>query len=103
MRLNQMERAIQMNARFLMHGDPVRAGFRERWDELIGILNHQVTIERNIRNCFAERSDNGRPDRKIRHKMPVHHIEMQNGAAAFERSFRVGAQLRKVCGQYRGC
>src|SRR5271163_4840564 len=28
---------------------------------------------------------------------------MQNGPAAFERCFRVSAQLRKVCRQNRGC
>src|SRR5580658_8575061 len=98
-----MERAIQMNASFLMHRDPVRACFCKRRNELIRIFDHQVAVERYIRKNFAERSDYGRSDGEVRHKVPVHHVKVQNRAAAVERSFRLGAQLRKICRQYRGC
>src|SRR5271169_1674177 len=98
-----MERAVQMNASFLMHGDPVGTSFRKCGNELIRILNHQVTIEGSVWKCLAERSDNRRADGDVRHKVPIHHVKMQNCAAACERSLRVGAQLRKVGRQYRGC
>jgi len=102
-RLNQMERAVQMNTGFLMHGDPVRASFRKRRNKLIRILDHQMAIERHIRKGFAERSDNGRPDGQIWYEVSVHHVQMQNRAAAIERGLGFGAQLRKVCRQNRGC
>src|SRR5437667_10650755 len=40
MTLDQVQRAIQMNARLLMHRNPIRPSFAELWNELIGILDH---------------------------------------------------------------
>jgi len=45
---NELERAIEMDARFLMHRDPVDAGLGKRWDELVGAFDHEVAIERDL-------------------------------------------------------
>ena len=46
---------------------------------------HQMGVERE-RGMFAQGTDQGGPDRQIRHKMTVHHIEMK----------QVGDQLREL-------
>jgi len=45
---DKSERAIQVDAGFLMHGDPVDAGFRECGDKLVGSFDHEVTIEGDL-------------------------------------------------------
>ena len=52
-RLNQVERAVQMNASFLMNGNPVRASFRKCGNKLIWIFNHQMAIESRSPEWFC--------------------------------------------------
>jgi hypothetical protein len=83
-RCNQTESTIEMNASLLMDGDPIRARFRERPDELIGSFNHEMTIERNLAN-LTERGDYRRANRNIGHEVAVHNVHMENGRSAFYR------------------
>jgi hypothetical protein len=63
-----------------MHADPVCPGLREHGNKLVGILDHQVAIERQLR-YFADGLHHGWSERDIRHKMPVHHVDMDCRAA----------------------
>ena len=99
MRGNQVQRAIQVHARFLVHRNPGRAGFGESGNEVVGILNHQVAVEGNTGNCFAQRRDDRRADGDVRHEMPVHDVHMQNGAAAVDRGLRLRAEPGEIGGQ----
>jgi len=72
---DEMERAIEMDAGFLMDGDPVSAGFGEFRNEEIGILDHKVTVEGNF-ELMAERTDNGRSNGEIGDEVTVHDVEM---------------------------
>jgi len=103
MRLDQMESAVQMNTRLLMNGNPVRTCFSKSRNELIRIFDHQMTIERHIGESLAERSHDRRPNREVRHEVPVHHVEVQHSAAALQRGLGFESELREVSGQYRGC
>src|SRR3989442_2629558 len=94
---------MKMYASFLMHGDPTGAGFRKSRNIVVGIFNHQVTIENRIGKSFSKRGHDQRPNRDIRHEVAVHHVDMEHRAAAFQRRFRVLAQSREVCGKNRGC
>src|SRR5258707_9521219 len=94
---------MKMHARFLVHGDPARASFRERGDKLIRVFNHQVAIEDGLGKSFPQRGYNQRPNREIRHKVAVHHITMKHGAAAVQCGLRIFAQPREICGENRGC
>ena len=44
---DQMKGAIEMDAGFLVDGDPISAGFGKCWYELVRPFNHEMTIERD--------------------------------------------------------
>ena len=102
-RADQMERAIQVHAGFLMDGDPVGAGFGEGGDEVVGILDHQVAVERHVADGFAERGDDRRADGDVGDEVAVHDVDVKNGAAAVDGGLRLSAELREVGGENRGC
>src|ERR1700746_179334 len=97
-----MERPIEVNAGFLMHGNPIGTGLAKFRDEWIGILNHQVAIKRQT-GYFAQRTHHRRADGHIRHKMAVHNIHMDYAAAALGGAADLLRQTRKVSRQNRRC
>src|SRR4029077_9872538 len=70
---------------------------------VVGIFDHQVAIQDRIGKRFSEGRHDGRPDGDVRHEVAVHHVHVEQRAAALERSFRVVAQPREVSGEYRRC
>ncbi len=50
--------AIEMDAGFLVDGDPISAGFGKCGDEFVRPFNHEMTIEWDFRN-FAKRGYDG--------------------------------------------
>src|SRR5260370_10858750 len=61
---------MKMHARFLVHGDPTRAGFRKRGDEFVGILNHQVAIEDGVGRAFRKEATTSGPIVRFGTKWP---------------------------------
>ena len=100
--LDVMKGAIQVDAGFLMHRDPVRAGLHEVRNELVRVLNHEVTIERQVGD-FAEGTHDGRTDGDVGNKMAVHDVDMDDGSAAFGGAFNAFRQMGKVSRQNRWC
>ena len=98
MRSDQVKGAIEMDAGFLVNGNPVGTGFGKFGNEEIGILDHKVTIERDF-ELAAKRADHGRADGEIRDEVAVHDVEVENGAAAVDGLLGVGGKLRKVGGE----
>ena len=96
---NQVQRAVQVTAHFLMHRNPVGAGVGERRNVLVRILDHQMTIERNIHR-FAQRCNHRRPDRDIGHKVAVHDIHMEQGGATSHRLVGILGQTGEIGRQY---
>ena len=66
-----------------MNGDRIRAGFDEPRRVMIGMLDHEMNIERKFR-LFAHGRDNGRAKRNVVDKMSIHDVEMDPiGAGGF--------------------
>jgi hypothetical protein len=77
-----MQRAVQMPASFLVHRHPVHAGIREYRNKFVGIFDHQVAVERQLRN-FAQRLYDRRPNREIRNEVSIHHIHVDDTRSTF--------------------
>jgi hypothetical protein len=98
MRSDEVETAIEMDASLLMDGYPVGASFREFGNEEIGILDHEVTIERDF-ELAAKRANHGWAYGEIGDKVAVHDIEMENGATTVDGLLGIGGKLREVGGK----
>jgi hypothetical protein len=92
-----------VDAGFLVHGNPICAGFGECRDEIVGIFDHQVAIEWNFRDRLAKRGDDRRTDGEIRNEMPIHYVKMENRTTAVESGEGFGAELREVGGKNGRC
>jgi len=92
---DQTERAIEMDTGFLMHGNPIDAGFGKCGDEFVGLFDHQVTIEGDPGD-LAKRGDHGRADRKIRNEMAVHDVDVENSGSALDGGLRIFAEPCEV-------
>ena len=95
MLLNQLQRPVQVPADLLLHADHVRARLRKRGNKLVGILDHQVAIERQLRHR-PQRLHHRRPKRNVRHKMPIHHVHMHDRPAPTLRRGHLIGQMRKI-------
>jgi hypothetical protein len=87
---DQVKGAIEMDAGFLVDGDPVGAGFGDGRDEVVGTFDHEMAVERDLGN-LAEGGDYGRADRKIGDEVAVHDVDVENGSAAFDGGLRFRA------------
>ena len=76
-----LEGAVQVAADLLMHGDHVGAGLGEGGDEGVGVLDHQVAVERQLGDG-AQGLDHGRAEGDVGDKVAVHDIDVDDGAAA---------------------
>ena len=90
-----MEGAIEMDAGFLVDGDPISPGFGKCGDEVIRPLNHEMAIERNLRG-FAKRGYDWGADRDVRDEMAVHHVHMENGGSPFDGGLGLRAEASEV-------
>jgi hypothetical protein len=99
---NQVKRAIEVNASLLMDRYPVGAGFREGRNEIVGILDHQVAIEGNIGNGFAERGHHRRADGDVRNEVAVHDVHVEDRAAAVDGGLGLRAKLSEIGGENGG-
>ena len=84
-RLDGVHRPMEMGQHLDVHGNHRRAGLHERLDVAIGLVDHQVDVERDPGDAL-ERADDRRPDGDVRHEMAVHDVDMNEvGAAALRR------------------
>jgi hypothetical protein len=94
-RCNQMKGAIEVDAGFLVDGDPISPGFGKRGDEVIRPFNHEMAIERNFRD-FAERGHDRGADGDVRDEMTIHHVHVENGGSAFDSGLGFRAEAREI-------
>ena len=90
-----MEGAIEVDAGFLVDGDPVGAGFGEGGDEVVGAFDHEMAVERDLGD-LAEGGDYGRADLKIGDEMAVHDVDVEDGGAAFDGGLRLLTESGEV-------
>ena len=89
---------MEMGTGFDMDCNVIRPGRHKLRNELIRIRDHQVHVERNLRH-FLDRLDYRRADRKVRHEMSVHHIDMEQvGTGSFDSRNFVG-QAHEIRGE----
>jgi hypothetical protein len=92
---DEMERAIEMDASFLVNGDPIGAGFGKDGDKFVRTFDHEMTIECDFRD-FAKRGQDGRPDCDVGDKVTIHHVYVENGRAPFDSGLSFRAEAREV-------
>ena len=78
-----------------MNRNPIRTRIGKGWNISVGILDHQVAIQRQL-GRFSQRFDQLRPQRDVRHKVAVHHIDVNDSAAAFRCPVHLLAQTREI-------
>lgn len=97
---NVRERAVQVWQDFSVHRDDGRAGLGECIQVTVGIGDHQVYVERQLRHP-VKGGDDGHPDRDIGHEMTVHDIDVDEvGPACLDARDRLG-EAREVGRQNR--
>ena len=82
---------------FDMNRDRICAGFDKSRRVMIGMLDHEMNVERKIR-LLANGRDHGRPKRNVVDKMSIHDVEMDPIGAGFfnaSRFRRRGARNRR--------
>ena len=99
---NLVQCPIKVTASFLVHGNPVRPGLDEDRDELVGILDHQVTVKRQL-SGLAQGLHDGRPDGQVGNEVAVHDVDMDYGPAAFGGTTNLVRQMGEIRRQYRRC
>ena len=93
-----LDGAVQVRARLVVHADPVGARLAECGDELVGVLDHQVAIQRQF-GRLAQRLHHRRPQCDVGHKVAVHHVHMDGRAAAALGCGDCVPQMGEVCRQ----
>ena len=78
-----------------MYGDDVRTRLDEIVQILIRVGDHQMDVEHLV-GRLAQRLDDRRADRDIRHKMAVHDIHMDVFRARVGRDLDIALQIGKV-------
>ena len=96
---DQLDRAIDVLARFRMERDPGGAGLREVRNDAIDRLHHQVHVDRRGDAVLAQRLAHQRADGEIRHVVIVHHVEVDQVGAGSEHRLHFLAEAREVGGE----
>ena len=73
---NDLNRAVKMAACFNVDREIGTAGVDERWEQRIGIFNHKMDIEGQLRYGMEGLYD-WRTDGEVGHETSVHYIHMQ--------------------------
>ena len=101
-RADRLQRAMQMRAGFGMHGDVVAAGLGEGFEIGIARRDHQMRVE-DLLGMRAHRLDDVGAVGNVRHKMPVHHVEMDPVGAGLIHRADFFAELGEIRSQDRRC
>jgi len=102
MLLDQLKRPVEVTADLLVDGDHVRAGLGEGGDEVVGLLDHEMAVERQLGDR-SQRLDHGRTEGDVWNEVAVHHIHMDDGSATAFSGGNILCQAREVRSQYRKC
>lgn len=94
--------SVKMGRRLEVYCQNISACFFEVINVLFRFYNHQVNIERLLRNSL-HRFYHGQPKRNIRNKSPIHNITMNPiGFTAIEH-FNFIPEAKEVSRENRGC
>ena len=99
--LDVRDRAVQVRHGLDVHRDHAGAGGDEVFDVAIGLLDHQVHVERP-RGDALDRAHDRRADRDVRDEVAVHHVDVNEVGAAALGGRDVAAERGEVGGENRG-
>ena len=86
---------------FDMNRDRVCAGFDKTRRVMIGMLDHEMNVERKL--ClFAHGRDHGRAKRNVVDEMAIHDVEMDPIGAGFFNALRFLGELEKSAARMEG-
>src|ERR1019366_9394172 len=74
------------------------AGLDEVRDVLVGVINHEVGIKRDVNLAF-ESGDDGGPKGDIRDEMTVHDIHVQHVTTGLDGFFTIAQQVPEIGGK----
>ena len=77
---DHLQRAVQVRAGLVMDAEPVGARISEGGDELVGVIDHQVAVERQA-GTFAQAGHHGWTDGDVGDEVAVHDVDVDGGAA----------------------
>src|SRR3989344_5558420 len=83
---------------FGVNRDMIGAGLSKTFNVAFGLFNHEMRVKRQLCET-ADGFDNEGPDRDVRDKMAVHHVDMKPIAARLFHFFDFGRQMREVSRQ----
>jgi hypothetical protein len=89
-----------MPAGLVVDAHPVRAGVGKGLDEVVGILDHHVAIEGQVRG-LAQRLYDRRTQRQVGDEVPVHYVDVDDRPAASLSSLDFLAETGEVRRQNR--
>jgi hypothetical protein len=81
-----------------MHRDPVHACLGKIRYELVRVIDHQMAIERE-RSCPAQGFNHGGTDCEVRHKVPIHDIDVNNAGTTRRCALNLIGQVSEVGGE----
>ncbi len=90
-----------MHAGLGVDDDQLTAGLDEPGDQVIGILDHQVGLERH-RNRRADRGDDIGTEGQVRDETAVHHIELDPIHPGLLQGLALLAQPGEIGREHRG-
>ena len=93
---------MEVAADLLMDAHHVRACLGEVREKVVGILDHEVAVERELRHP-AQGLDHGRPEGNVRHEVAVHDVDVDDGSAAALGCCNFVGEVREVGGQDGEC
>jgi hypothetical protein len=88
-------RDVVFRFRLNMHGDRVRPCFDETRNVMIRSLDHQVHLERKLRQ-FAHGGDDRRSEGNIIDEMAIHNVEVKPVRARLFHASNVMAESREI-------
>ena len=83
-----------------MNRDRIRAAVSETLNKTFWLNDHQMHIKRHSRHSFDRRRHQG-THRNVRHKSPIHHVDMDPIGARFLRFYDLLAKPREIRRQNR--
>ncbi len=83
---------------FDMNRDGIRARFEEARHVMIGMLDHEMDVERKL-GVFSHRRDDSGPERNVIDEMAIHDVEMQPIGAGFLGAMDLGFEMGEVRGE----
>ena len=96
-----LDGAVEVGAGLGVHADSVGALARVVGDRAFRFLDHQVHVEGAI-GGGRDRGQERRPDRQVRHEVPVHHVDVDPVGAGLAHEANLFRESAEVAGQDGG-